>query len=183
MNTINGDPTTDKLLPLIDAAAEVGAEIFCIDCGWYDDSGDWWPSVGEWKPSGTRFPNGIDEVINAIKDAGMIPGLWIEPEVVGVKSPVTRHLPDSAFFQRNGHRIVEQERYMLDLRDDSARNHLDEVIDRLVGTMALDILNLITMFLPGRALIFNRIVPRTDCLNTIALIVVGLKAFINDTRM
>ena len=42
MNTLMGDPTTEKLLPLIDAAAEVGAEYFCIDAGWYDDGGDWW---------------------------------------------------------------------------------------------------------------------------------------------
>lgn len=135
MNTINGDPTTEKLLPLISGAAEVGCEIFVVDCGWYDDSGDWWPSVGEWLPSKTRFPGskGIVEVMDAIKDAGMIPGLWLEPEVIGVKSPVAQKLPDSAFFQRNGHRVVEQERYILDLRDGSARKHLDDVIDRLVN--------------------------------------------------
>ncbi len=58
MNALMGDPTTEKLLPLIDAAAEAGAEYFCIDAGWYDDGGHWWPSVGEWQPSTTRFPDG-----------------------------------------------------------------------------------------------------------------------------
>ena len=134
MNTINGDPTTAKLLPLIEGAAEVGIEIFVIDCGWYDDSGDWWPSVGEWLPSKTRFPGkkGIVEVIDAIKAKGMVPGIWLEPEVVGVKSPVAHKLPDSAFFQRNGQRVVEQERYILDFCDPAARAHLDSVVDRLV---------------------------------------------------
>ncbi|CAL8976687.1 hypothetical protein TESS_TESS_01150 [Tessaracoccus sp. O5.2] len=37
MNTLGGDPTTEKLLPLIDAAAGVGAEVFVVDAGWYDD--------------------------------------------------------------------------------------------------------------------------------------------------
>ena len=32
------------------------------------------------------------EVMDAIKDAGMIPGLWLEPEVIGVKSPVAQKL-------------------------------------------------------------------------------------------
>jgi alpha-galactosidase len=132
MNTIGGDPTTARLLPLVAAAAEVGAQVFCIDAGWYDDTGDWWPSVGDWEPSATRFPGGLGEVIDAIKAAGMVPGLWIEPEVVGVRSPVATRLPDSAFFQRHGRRIVEQERYVLDLRDQAARDHLDAVIDRLV---------------------------------------------------
>ena len=134
MNTIYGDPTTEKELPLIEAAGKTGIGIFVIDCGWYDDTGNWWPSVGEWMPSKTRFPGkkGIVEVIDAIKDAGMIPGIWIEPEVIGVKSPMAEKLPDSAFFQRHGKRVVEQERYLLDLRD-PARKHLDSVIDRLVS--------------------------------------------------
>lgn len=135
MNTIYGDPTTEKELPLIEAAGKTGIGIFVIDCGWYDDTGNWWPSVGEWMPSKTRFPGkkSIVEVIDAIKDAGMIPGIWIEPEVIGVKSPMAEKLPDSAFFQRHGKRVVEQERYLLDLRDPAARKHLDSVIDRLVS--------------------------------------------------
>ncbi|WP_258186242.1 glycoside hydrolase family 36 protein [Bifidobacterium sp. UTBIF-78] len=134
MNTIYGDPTTAKELPLIKAAAEVGVQIFVIDCGWYDDTGNWWPSVGEWMPSKTRFPGekGIVEVIDAIREQGMIPGIWLEPEVIGVESPMAAKLPDSAFFQRHGQRVREQDRYLLDLRDDAARAHLDSVIDRLV---------------------------------------------------
>jgi alpha-galactosidase len=137
MNTINGDPTTEKELPLIKAASDVGIDIFVVDCGWYDDTGDWWPSVGEWLPSTTRFPNGLQEVIQAIHDEGMTPGIWIEPEVIGVKSPIAQRLPDSAFFQRHGQRVVEQERYILDLRDDSARVHLDSVIDRLITSYGI----------------------------------------------
>ncbi|KFI64212.1 glycoside hydrolase family 36 protein [Bifidobacterium cuniculi] len=132
MNTINGDPTTQKLLPLVDAAAQVGCEVFCIDCGWYDDSGDWWPTVGEWKPSVTRFPNGLEEVTDTICAKGMIPGLWLEPEVIGVNSPVAEQLPDEAFFCRRGHRIVEQERYILDFSHPAAVSHLDSVIDHLI---------------------------------------------------
>ena len=33
MNTINGDPTTEKLLPLISSAAQVGCEGFVIAAG------------------------------------------------------------------------------------------------------------------------------------------------------
>jgi alpha-galactosidase len=133
MNTLNGDPSTEKLLPLVDAAASVGVETFCIDAGWYSDSSDWWDSVGEWTPSTTRFPNGIMEVIEAIRTRGMTPGLWLEPEVVGVKSPLARLLPAEAFFQRNGIRFEEQGRYHLDLRHPAATAHLDTVVDHLVN--------------------------------------------------
>ncbi len=133
MNALMGDPTTEKLLPLIDAAAEAGAEYFCIDAGWYDDGGHWWPSVGDWQPSTTRFPDGgLQRVLDHIRDRGMLPGLWVEPEVIGVRSPAAARLPEEAFLQRYGRRIVEQERYFLDLRHPAARAHLDEVVDRLV---------------------------------------------------
>ncbi|HET9872004.1 MAG TPA: glycoside hydrolase family 36 protein [Propionibacteriaceae bacterium] len=133
MNTLMGDPTTEKLLPLITSAAAVGAEVFCIDAGWYDDGGNWWPSVGAWQPSTVRFPGGLGEVIQHIGDAGMVAGLWLEPEVVGVDSPVADTLPAEAFLTRNGVRIREAQRFHLDLSHPAARGHLDEVVDRLVG--------------------------------------------------
>jgi alpha-galactosidase len=134
MNALMGDPTTEKLLPLIDAAARAGAEYFCIDAGWYDDGGDWWPSVGEWLPSSRRFGElGLSGVLEHIRSRGMRTGLWVEPEVVGVRSPLAQALPDQAFMRRRGVRIVEHDRYFLDLRNDAARNHLDAVFDRLIG--------------------------------------------------
>ncbi|GAB15878.1 hypothetical protein ARGLB_094_00130 [Arthrobacter globiformis NBRC 12137] len=132
MNTLMGDPTTDKLLPLIDGAADAGAEVFCIDAGWYDDGGDWWDSVGEWVPSARRFPGGLGTVIDRIRDRGMIPGLWLEPEVIGVRSPMASVLPAGAFLSRDGVRVREAGRYHLDLSHPAAVRHVDAVVDRLV---------------------------------------------------
>ncbi|UUU28235.1 glycoside hydrolase family 36 protein [Streptomyces sp. DSM 40750] len=145
MNTLMGDPTTEKLLPLIDAAAEAGAEYFCVDSGWYDDSvdGGWWDGVGEWLPSPRRFPDGgIQAVLDRIRERGMVPGLWLEPEVVGVRSPVAAALPPEAFFQRDGVRLSEQGRHQLDLRHPAARAHLDKTVDRLVGDWGVGYLKL-----------------------------------------
>lgn len=149
MNTLMGDPTTEKLLPLIDAAAEAGAEYFCVDAGWYDDSGDWWDSVGDWQPSTVRFPNGLDEVIDRIRDSGMVPGLWLEPEVVGVESPAADRLPAEAFFTRHGQRVVEHGRYHLDLRHPAAIAHLDSVVDRLVNDFGVGYFKLDYNINPG----------------------------------
>ena len=138
MNTLMGNPTTARLLPLITAAAEAGAEYFCIDSGWYTGIGEgWWDTVGAWKPSPSRFPNGIGEVLDRIRAAGMTPGLWLEPEVVGVNSPVAGQLPPEAFFQRDGRPVIEHGRYHLDLRHPAAVKHLDEVVDFLVEDLGV----------------------------------------------
>ena len=138
LNTLNADPTTERLLPLIRAAASAGAEYFCIDAGWYAEPGEgWWDTVGEWVPSTTRFTGGFPQVIEAIRAEGMVPGIWIEPEVIGVRSPIAEVLPSEAFFTRNGERVVEQDRYQLDLRHPAAKGHLDRTVDFLVGELGV----------------------------------------------
>lgn len=152
MNTILGNPTTERLLPLITAAAAAGAECFCIDAGWYDDSeeGDWWSSVGEWLPSQRRFPDGgLTRVVEAINETGMKVGIWLEPEVIGVRSPLAETLPAEAFMQRHGIRVREHERFFLDLRNEAAREHLDRTFDRLIADFGVQFFKLDYNVSPG----------------------------------
>jgi len=131
MNCLNGDPTTEKELPLIAAAAEVGCEYFVIDAGWYAE-GHWWSTVGEWQPSTSRFPGGLKEVLDAIRAKGMVLGLWLELEVMGINNPKAQRVPDDWFFCRHGKRVIDNGRYQLDFRNPQVIAHADEVVDRLV---------------------------------------------------
>jgi alpha-galactosidase len=133
MNCLMGDPTEEKVLALLEPAAGCGAEYFVIDAGWYADEVDWWDSVGEWTPSSKRFPNGLGQVLQAIRDRGLKPGLWLEPEVVGIRSPVAKLLPERAFFQYRGKRVEERSRYQLDFSQDVVRGHMDRIVDGLVN--------------------------------------------------
>lgn len=135
MNTLFGNPTADKELPLIEGAGKLGVDVFCIDAGWYDSAdGGWWDMVGEWKPSTNRFGNlGLKGIASAIRKAGMGLGLWLEPEVVGVRSPIANELPDSAFFCRHGERVADDGRYHLDFRSPDARAHMDDTMERIIA--------------------------------------------------
>lgn len=132
MNCLWADPTTEKELPLIDAAAKAGCEYFVIDAGWYA-KGIWWDSVGEWKESRERFPKGIRQVTDYIRSKGMIPGIWLELEVIGIHSPKLAELSDDCFFKRHGRRIYDRSRYQLDFRNPEVIAHANEVIDRVVN--------------------------------------------------
>lgn len=131
MNCLFGDPTTEKLIPLIDAAAEAGCEYYCIDCGWYSD-GEWWDGVGEWLPSNMRFPGGIKEVLAYVRSKGMVAGLWLEIEVMGIHCRLASLLPDEWFFMRHGKRVIDHARYQLDFRNPDVCSYADTIIDRLV---------------------------------------------------
>jgi alpha-galactosidase len=133
MNCLEGDPTTARELPLIEAAAAAGCEYYVIDAGWYAElKENWWGSVGAWQPSKTRWPGGLQQVLDRIRAKGMVPGLWLEPEVVGIHSPL-KDKPDAWFFQRHGKRVIDHTRYLLDLRNPEVREYLHGVVDRMVG--------------------------------------------------
>jgi alpha-galactosidase len=133
MNCLTGDPTTEKELPLIDAAAQAGCEYFVIDAGWYAELKEsWWESVGLWQPSTTRWgAGGLKVVLDRIRARGMTPGLWLEIEVAGIRSPL-KDKPDAWFFMRHGQRVIDHGRFLLDFRNAEVRAHADEVVNRLV---------------------------------------------------
>ncbi len=132
MNCLWANPTTAKEIPLIDKAHEIGAEYYVIDAGWYAP-GDWWDSVGEWMPSLERFPNGIEEVIEYIQSKGMVAGLWLELEVMGIYCKYAKEFPEECFFIRHGKRIYDRSRYQLDFRHPRVIELANSVIDRIVS--------------------------------------------------
>ena len=132
MNCLWADPTEEKLLPVIDKAAELGAEYYCMDAGWYAD-GTWWETVGEWQPVARRFPHGIQYVFDYIRQKGMVPGIWLEPEVMGINCPLASQFEDECFFLRHGKRVIDHGRYQLDFRHPKVREYVMSVFDRVVG--------------------------------------------------
>ena len=138
MQCLNADPTTEKLLPQIDAAAEAGCEIFVIDAGWYADASGWWGTIGAYEESKERFPDGFKKIFDYIRQKGMRPGLWVEPEDIGIESEKITEFDDEAFFVRHGKRVIERGRYQFDMRNEKVRSHLTAIIDRLVADYGIE---------------------------------------------
>ena len=136
MNTLMAGPSTEKELPLIEAAAKAGAEYYCIDAGWFGN-GNWWTDAGDWHETPGLFTGGLISVIDAIRAKGMRPGIWLEPEAVGANAALGQQLPEEAFFRRFGQRVSETGHFQLDFRHPAARAHLDETVDRLVAEFGI----------------------------------------------
>ncbi|MDP4151860.1 MAG: alpha-galactosidase [Bacillota bacterium] len=133
MNCLWGNPTIEKLTPKIDAAAEEGAECFCIDAGWFGDRDkSWGRMLGDWIPSKDRFDKGLESVLDYIKSKNMIPGVWLEMEVCGDESNLGKK-PDSWFLMRNGVRVGGGARWFLNFENPEVRGYLHNIIDSLVS--------------------------------------------------
>ena len=137
MNCLMGDPTTERELPIIDKAAELGCEYYCLDAGWYDD-GFWWDRVGEWKEAPGRFPGGLKEVCDYAHSKGLKMGLWLEIEVMGVACELAKKLPDDWFICRHGKRHIDNKRYLLDFRNPEVRKYCRDVVDRLIDDYGVE---------------------------------------------
>lgn len=143
MNCLLGDPTEEKELPMIKAAARAGAEYYMLDAGWSAGLREnWWIAVGEWRESPDRYPSGLAFIMDTIRAHGMIPGIWVEIEVMGVDCPMADKLPDDWFVQRGGERVIAASRYFLDYANPAVRKHCHGIIDRLVADYGIGYLKI-----------------------------------------
>ncbi len=81
------DMTYDRMMKEIDVAHQMGIEVFVVDAGWFEKTGDWTPSP-------TRFPDGLKAVSKKLKDNGMKLGLWFNPTVAAVSSNMLKNHRD-----------------------------------------------------------------------------------------
>ncbi|MEY4488310.1 MAG: hypothetical protein RIQ79_818 [Verrucomicrobiota bacterium] len=126
-----GDPSHEKVTALADRLKGSSVTTLVIDAGWYKgDGGDWGSGHGDWIPSATLFPQGIEATAAAIRERGLIPGLWFEMETVGDTS--TAFSFADHLLKRDGLPVTVRHRRFWDFTDPWAFAYLEEkVIDRL----------------------------------------------------
>lgn len=76
-----GNPTHDHLVATADRLKETKTRYLVIDDGWAERPGDDFQQNGDWKVNRTAFPGGLSATCAAIRERGLIPGLWFEFEV------------------------------------------------------------------------------------------------------
>jgi len=81
------DMNEERMLSEIDAAHEMGIDVFVIDTGWYEKTGDWVVNL-------QRFPSGMKAVKERLDSYGMKLGLWIGPPNAAVSSKAVAHCPN-----------------------------------------------------------------------------------------
>jgi alpha-galactosidase len=83
------------VLELVDAAGDMGMDIFTIDDGWQQE-------YGENAVNLAAFPGGLQPVMDAVEAKGMRLGLWIPLAAVGTSSAVYREHPEWAALDEQG---------------------------------------------------------------------------------
>ncbi|PKQ25432.1 MAG: alpha-galactosidase [Actinobacteria bacterium HGW-Actinobacteria-4] len=83
-----------KLYALADAAAEVGAERFVLDDGWFNHRRSDNAGLGDWYVDRDVYPEGLGPLADYVRSKGMEFGLWVEPEMINPDSDLARLHPE-----------------------------------------------------------------------------------------
>ena len=82
------------LLKAVDNAAEIGAEVFMVDAGWFgSEKGEWYLQRGDWYET-PSLKGGLKEVFDYAHQKGMLCGLWMEAEGCDLNSELAKAHPE-----------------------------------------------------------------------------------------
>ncbi len=125
-----GCPSQENIFSILEAIKGRGVEYFVVDCGWFKEEGvNWDISMGDYVPSNVLFPDGVENVANKIKEYGMLPGIWFEPETIG-RAAKAYNLYTDHMLRRDGLTLTTRSRRFWDMNDPWVRKYLKErVID------------------------------------------------------
>jgi len=123
----------------IDLAADIGADEFLVDAGWFGpDPNRWWDNAGDWY-AGSWLPNDLTPVREYARKKGLLFGLWVEIEAIGAASKLRKEHPEWVL-TRNGKPVADGR--LLDFANPQVVAWAESEIVRIIQKYDLDMFRL-----------------------------------------
>lgn len=125
----------EKLKELMKEAKQLGVDMFLLDDGWF---GNKYPrsndhtSLGDWEATPGKLPGGVPELVKSAKETGIKFGIWVEPEMISVKSELYEKHPDWAITLPNRTPYFFRNQLVLDMSNPAVQDYVFEVVDKLM---------------------------------------------------
>lgn len=128
----------DEQIKLAKKAKELGAELFVVDDGWFGERDGIDNGLGDWYVNEKKFPNGLNQLIAAVKDMDMKFGIWFEPEMVNPKSQLYKDHPDWIYNFKTRESDTSRGQYVLNLSKDEVKEFIYNTLDQMLSTYDID---------------------------------------------
>lgn len=79
---VHFDVDEATLHAMMEQSADLGAELFVLDDGWFGKRKDDTSSLGDWTPDADKLPHGLAALTEHAQRVGIDFGLWMEPEMI-----------------------------------------------------------------------------------------------------
>ncbi len=120
-----------ELREIAEIAADLGAERFVLDDGWFGKRDDDTRSLSDWEVDPRKYPDGLEPLIAHVQNLGMTFGLWFEPEMISPDSDIHRAHPDWALGGED--QILGRYQMALNMALPEVRDFLFERIAKLLN--------------------------------------------------
>jgi alpha-galactosidase len=130
------DFDTERLLGLIDRTADLGADLFLLDDGWFGTAhprNDDTAGLGDWQVNEAKLQGGLGPVIARARERGIRFGLWVEPEMVNPDSTLYAEHPDWVVGQPTRPRREFRQQYVLDTLQPAVADFVLDVVERTLA--------------------------------------------------
>lgn len=128
----------NEQIKLAKKAKELGAELFVVDDGWFGERDGIDNGLGDWYVNEKKFPNGLNQLIAAVKDMDMKFGIWFEPEMVNPKSQLYKDHPDWIYNFKTRESDTSRGQYVLNLSKDEVKEFIYNTLDQMLSTYDID---------------------------------------------
>ena len=126
------DHDLGRLNSLAERAASIGVERFVLDDGWFLGRRDDTVGLGDWVVDPEVWPEGLAPLFDRVRELGMSPGLWVEPEMVNPGSKLALAHPDWLLAAPGRPPRLWRNQHVLDLVRPEAWEHVLEQLDAVV---------------------------------------------------
>lgn len=120
-------------IELAKLAAKMGVELFVMDDGWFGQRKDDHAGLGDWYVNEKKFPNGLDELINAVNELGMDFGIWVEPEMVNADSDLFRKHPEWSYHYPHREACELRNQLVLNMTRKDVQDYIFKTLDELLS--------------------------------------------------
>ncbi len=132
------DMSEEKILCLADGAAQIGAELFVLDDGWFGQRYDENSSMGDWYPNCKKLKGGLAGLADNLRGKGLKFGFWVEPEMISKNSDLYRAHPEYAMEIPGREPYIQRGEMMLDLTNPEVRQYLVDSLSHVMEECKAD---------------------------------------------
>lgn len=127
------DFTPSKLQALGKKAAQLGAELFVLDDGWFGRRTDDTRGLGDFTVNPKKLPKGLHGLAAELQHQGLAFGLWVEPEMVSRDSALYEAHPDWVVADPAVSPSLSRHQLVLDLCRTEVQDYLIDALDCLLS--------------------------------------------------
>lgn len=130
------DFSTDSIIEYMNAAKEIGAELFVLDDGWFGHRDNDASSLGDWYVNEGKI--NLKKVIEHCHSLNMKFGIWFEPEMISFDSDLYKSHPEYVLGHRLNRMCTERHQFNLDMSNPEAIEAVVKQVNSILDNYEID---------------------------------------------